>query len=148
MDGATQFIVFSIEGEDYGIDIQDIHEINRLKEISITEVPKTPDYVEGIINLRGEVVPIVDLRKRFNLPEKEADKDSRAVVVKLDKKMIGLIVDKVDEVITLMPGEIMPPPDEIKDIDSRYIQGVGKKGDKIITILDIKEILDTVEEGG
>lgn len=147
MNGAMQFIVFSIDKENYGIGIQDIHEIDRLKEISITEVPKTPDYVEGIINLRGEVVPIVDLRKRFELPYKEADKDSRAVVVKLDKKTIGLIVDNVDEVITLMPEEITLPPEEIKDIDSKYVKGIGKKNDKIITILDIKEILDADEEG-
>lgn len=148
MNEAMQFIVFSMEKEDYGIGIRDIYEINRLKEISITKVPKSPEYVEGIINLRGEIVPIVDLRKRFDLPSKEADKDSRAVIVKLDKKMIGMIVDKVDEVITLMPEEITPTPDEIKDIDSRYIKGVGKKGDKLITILDIKEILDKDEEGG
>lgn len=147
MEDTRQFIVFSMEKEDYGINIKEIHEINRPKEISITEVPRTPDFVEGIINLRGEVVPVIDLRKRFGLEPKEVDKESRIIVVRLEKKMIGFIVDSVNEVITFTKEEITLPPDEIKDIDSRYIHGVGKKDNMIVTLLDIQEIINSTEEG-
>jgi purine-binding chemotaxis protein CheW len=147
VDTERQFVVFNMEDEDYGIDIKDIHEIVRPKEILINPVPKTPAFVQGIINLRGEVVPIINLRSRFELSDKEISGDSRIIIVRLDRKMIGLTVDKVSEVIDIMSNEINPPPEETKDIHSRYIKGVGKKGDRLVTILDIKEVLNITEEG-
>lgn len=146
MDSPKQFVIFNMENEDYGIDITEIYEINRLKEVLITEVPKAPKFVEGMINLRGEVVPVINLRKRFGLPFKEYDNDTRIIIVKFENKMIGLIVDQVKEVVTLMNEDITPAPDEIRDINNKYVKGIGKKDKAIETILDIKEILNIVEE--
>lgn len=142
MEGLRQFVVFNMENEDYGIDIADIHEIDRPKEITIYKFPKAPDYVVGIINLRGEIVPIINLRKRFNLPNKEIDRDSRIIIVKLGKKMTGLVVDKVAKAVELMPEEISTTPEEMP-VSGLYVKSVGKKDSQIITILDIKAILNT-----
>lgn len=140
-----QYVVFELEAEEYGIDILNIHEINRLKEISISKVPKTPDFIEGIINLRGEVVPVIDLRKKFSLDAKAIEKESRIVIVKLKNKVVGLLVDSVSHVITLSDEDISPPPEEVK-VNSEYIVGLGKKNDRMIFILDIYKILDVKEE--
>lgn len=135
-----QYVVFDMNHEEYGIDIMRIHEINRLKEIHITQVPKVPDFIEGIINLRGEVVPIVNLRKKFGIPSKEIDKESRIVIVKAEHKSIGLLVDRVSHVVDLGTSEITSPPEEIQK-SCQYVIGLGKKGERIIFLLDIEKAL-------
>ncbi|WIF95813.1 chemotaxis protein CheW [Caminicella sporogenes] len=140
----NQYVVFSLCGEEYAIDILKVNEINRLKEIKITKIPKTPDYIDGIINLRGDVVPILNLRKKFHMKHRDIDKETRIVIVKIDSKIIGLLVDSVSHVLTLEEKEISPPPEEIK-ISSQYIVGVGKKGSRMIFILDIEKLFDSSE---
>lgn len=142
MGRAGQYIVFNIENEDYGINVLDIYEINRLRDISITPFPKAPYFVEGIINLRGEVVPVINLRKRFGLQPKDMNKESRIIITKLDKKIIGIIVDNITKTIDLLPKNISLTPEGV-NINNKYVKCVGKKGEEIITILDIKEVLDT-----
>lgn len=137
-----QYVVFSLGSEEYGLNILKVSEINRLKELEITKVPQTPNYIEGIINLRGDVVPILNLRRRFAIQHKELDKQTRIVVVKIDSKNIGLLVDSVSHVVTFEEEEFSPPPEEMA-IDSNYIMGVGKKGKRMVFLLDIDKLLNT-----
>ncbi|WP_432403414.1 chemotaxis protein CheW [Wukongibacter sp. M2B1] len=139
-----QYVVFSLGSEEYGLNILKVSEINRLKELEITKVPKTPEHIEGIINLRGDVVPVVNLRKRFNIEAKELDKQTRIVVVKIDSKNIGFLVDSISHVIAFDEEEFSPPPAEIT-IDSNYITGVGKKDTRMVFLLDIDKLLGTSE---
>ena len=141
----NQFVVFKLKDEEYAIDIIKTHEVNRLKEITITKVPKLPDFIEGIINLRGDVVPIVNLRKKFSLPSKIIDKKTRIVIVKVDNKFIGLLVDSVSNVLSFQEVEISPPPDEVK-MNCEYILGLGKKENRIVFLLDIDKILSINEQ--
>ncbi|AOT69770.1 chemotaxis protein CheW [Geosporobacter ferrireducens] len=141
----NQYVVFYLDNEEYAIDIVKIHEINRLKEITITRVPRVPHFIEGIINLRGEVVPIINLRKKFGIDPKNISKESRIVIVKIFNKVIGLLVDSVSHVLTFETVEIAPPPEEIK-ISCDYITGLGKKGKRMIFLLDIEKILHMEEQ--
>lgn len=136
-----QYVVFSLGSEEYGLNILKVSEINRLKELEITKVPKTHEYIEGIMNLRGDVVPVVNLRRRFNIELGNLDKQTRIVVVKINSKNIGLLVDSVSHVISFETEEFSPPPEEIT-IDSNYIMGVGKKEKRMIFLLDIDKVID------
>lgn len=141
-----QLVTFHLGEEEYGIDILMVHEIKRLKEIAITEVPRTPKFVEGIINLRGDVIPVIDLRVRFDLNENKSDKETRIIVVTLEKKYIGFLVDKVDEVINVSTNDIDLPPNEIVQVDTSFIQGIAKYKDRLVIILDVHSILTKKEE--
>ncbi len=141
-----QFVVFLLENQEYGIDIAQVHEIDRLKEIVISPVPKTPEFVEGIINLRGDVVPIIDLRKKLGMVPKEIDKSSRILIVKLTKKVIGLLVDGVSEVISVYESSISPTPEEISDVETKFINSVARTSDKrLILLINIDEVLSLEE---
>ena len=142
----NQFVVFQLDDQEYGIDIMQVYEINRLKEIAISPIPKTPKFVEGIINLRGEVVPVVDLRKKLELQNKSMDKKTRILIIKIDKKMVGLLVDAVREVIDILETDIAVPPEEVTDISTRYLTGVAKIGKRLVLLLNINEIILTVED--
>jgi len=140
MDAMNQFVVFKLGIEEYAVPILKVNEIIRLKGINITEVPNTHKYILGIINLRGEVVPIMDLRVRFNMEKKELDDNHRIIIVNMQDKKVGLLVDSVSEVVQIDGSEITLPPDEISDIDDKYITGVAKYQDRIFIILDIDVI--------
>lgn len=141
----NQYIVFQLDDQEYAIDIKQVHEINRLKEIVISPVPKTPDFVEGIINLRGEVVPVIDLRRKFELEKREIAKGTRILIVKIGNKMIGLLVDGVSEVVDIAEARISEPPEEICDINTKYINGVARLEKRLILLLDINEIMVSEE---
>jgi purine-binding chemotaxis protein CheW len=115
MENISQFVVFTVGIEEYAIPILRINEIIRLKGINITRVPSTQKYIVGIINLRGEVIPIMDLRLRFNMAEKELDNDHRIIIVNAQDKNIGLLVDSVSEVAQIEPDDIAQPPEEISN---------------------------------
>lgn len=137
MDNINQFVVFKIGIEEYAIPILKVNEIIRLKGINITEVPNTQKYVMGIINLRGEVIPIMDLKMKFNMPQKELHDSSRIIIVNIRDKSIGFMVDSVSEVAHIDQDDITQPPEEISDVNSKYITGVAKYKDRIFIILDI-----------
>lgn len=143
-DDLLQLVSFNLGKEEFAVDILKIQEINRMVEI--TKVPKSPDFVEGVINLRGKVIPIIDLRKRFGLPVTENTKQTRIVVVDVDKKIVGLIVDAVSEVLRLPTGTVEPPPPMVAGIDSEYISGVGKLEDRLLILLDLDKILSKDEK--
>ena len=130
-----------MEDEEYAVRILDVQEINRLKDLSINKIPKAPNHIKGLLNLRGEVIPVIDLRVEFNLPEKEMSKETRIIVVKVDKKAVGLLVDSVQHVLTFEQEAIGVPPEEVRT-SNNYISGVGKKNNRMFFVLDIQEIIE------
>lgn len=142
MDDLNQFVVFKLGIEEYAIPILKVNEIIRLKGISITEVPNTKKYIMGIVNLRGEVIPVLDLRLRFNMPKNQLDTSHRILIVRIQNKNIGFLVDSVSEVAQLITDDITEPPEEISDVNSRYITGVAKYKDRIMIILNIDMIME------
>jgi purine-binding chemotaxis protein CheW len=138
--GELQLVSFNIGSEEFGVDILKVQEINRMVEI--TKVPQAPHYVEGVINLRGKVIPIIDLRKRFSLELKETDKNTRIVVVDIGGNILGMIVDSVSEVLRLPANTIEPPPDLVTGINSEYINGVAKLEDRLLIFLDLSKVVD------
>lgn len=140
---ALQLVTFHVGDEEFGVDILRVREINRLMEI--TRVPHAPDFVEGVINLRGQVIPVVDLRKRFGLPAVARDKHARIVVVELTDKVMGFLVDSVSEVLRVPRNILEPAPSIAGGIDSRYIQGVVKLEDRLMILLDLHRLLNRGE---
>lgn len=140
----TQLVTFNLGKEEFAVPILQIQEINRL--VDITRVPKSPDFVEGVINLRGKVIPIIDLRKRFSLHQSDLGKYARIVVVNMDGRMVGLIVDSVSEVLRLPSDAIEPPPPVVAGIGSEYIKGLGKLEGRLLILLDLSKILTKEEK--
>jgi purine-binding chemotaxis protein CheW len=139
--GETQLVVFDLASEYYGVDIGDVREIIRMQ--NVTRVPGTPVYMEGVINLRGKVVPVVDLRKRLDLKVRQQTKESRIVVVDIGGKDVGVIVDGVTEVLRIPLSSVEPPSQMIANSDSAYIRGIAKLGDKLVILLDLDKVLAT-----
>lgn len=137
-----QLVTFKIEQEEYGVKIANVQEINRMTEV--TKIPRAPYYIEGIVNLRGNVIPALDLRRLFKLSEKQVTDASRIIIVDLDGKRTGIVVDSVSEVLRFEKSLIEAPPDVLSSgIDSDYVEGVGKLegGKRMILILDISKVL-------
>jgi len=135
----VQLVGFQLGNEEYGIDILKVKEINRVTEI--TKIPQSPEFVDGVINLRGNVIPIIDLRKRFHMPEREHDKQTRIVVGEIEGRTVGLVVDAVSEVLRLPASTIEPAPKLVSKGQADYITGVGKLEDRLLMLLDIDKIL-------
>lgn len=146
LEEINQFVVFKVGIEEYAVPILKVNEIIRLKGINITEIPNTYEYIIGIINLRGEVIPIMDLRLRFNMERKELDESHRIIIVNLQSKTVGLLVDSVSEVAQVKGEDISLPPEEISDLDNKYITGVAKHNDRLFIILDIDKIISDKAE--
>lgn len=140
-----QLVSFNLDREEFAIDILAVQEIIRM--VNITKVPKSPPFVEGVINLRGNIIPVIDLRKRFGMETREYSKETRIIVVDIDGNTIGLIVDSVSEVLRLPAGTVEPPPSVVSNIESEYINGVGKLDDRLLILLNLNKIL-TVHEIG
>ncbi len=142
-----RFVTFSIDNEDYGINIMEVQEINRVSKI--TRVPKAPSFIEGVINLRGEVIPVIDIRKRFEIKTKPIDERTRVIITDLSGKKTGLIVDRVNEVMGIPKSSIEPTPDIIlSSIGSEFLKGVGKvdDGKRMILIINVDKILSSEEK--
>ncbi len=138
-----QLVVFDLDDESYGINIESVREIIRLQEI--TNVPRTPDFVEGIINLRGKVIPVIDLRTRFGLSEQERDGETRIVNVDIAGHEIGMVVDAVREVLRISRDSVEPPSSVITTDDSGYLRGIAKLENRLILTLDLDQILTSEE---
>ncbi|HQT90581.1 MAG TPA: chemotaxis protein CheW [Candidatus Kryptobacter bacterium] len=139
-----QLVSFVIENEEFGVDILKVQEI--IRTVEITRVPKSPEFVEGVINLRGKIVPVVDLRKRFGIARKERDNETRIIVVELVDKVVGFLVDKVKEVIRVEKSIIEPPPELTTNISTNYITGVAKLQDRLLILLDLDRVLSSDEQ--
>jgi purine-binding chemotaxis protein CheW len=138
-----QLVSFNLGDEEFGVDILKVQEINRM--VAITRVPNTPAYVEGVINLRGKVIPIIDLRMRFGLDRKQEDKNTRIIVVEISGKIVGFVVDSVSEVLRIPKSVTEPPPPIVAGIEAEYITAVGKLEDRLLILLDLDKILSTEE---
>jgi len=138
-----KLVGFFLGSEEYAVDILKIKMIKLMQEI--THVPKALDFVEGVINLRGDIVPIIDLRKKLKLGESNRSEESKIIVIEIDDKLVGVIVDEVSEVIEIEESKISPPPQIIGGVESEYLTGVGKIGDRLLILLDLDKIL-TFEE--
>lgn len=138
----NQFVIFRLESQLYGIDIQSVQIIERIK--NIMRVPKTPQWVKGVLNLRGEIIPVLDLSTLFDLNVKNYDEDTRIIIVKIEDTMVGLIVDSVKEVVELENAEIELVQNIQGKMNNNYIQGVGKvqSEEAIVTLLNLKNIID------
>ncbi len=132
-------VTFRLGREEYGIEIASVQEIIRATDI--TPVPGAPSHVRGVINLRGKIIPVVDLRTRFSLPATEAGESQRIVVVELGQKRIGMLVDSVSQVIKVPAGVVEEMPEEATSIDENFIRGVGKLENRLIIILDLNRSL-------
>lgn len=137
---SRQFVVFKLENEEYGIDILRVREIKEM--VNITRVPKAAHFVKGVINLRGEVIPIVDLRKRFNLPKASNTDSTRIIIVSVDDMVVGLIVDSSSEVLEIGGDSIEEAPASVGSIDQGNIFGIGKVGQRLIILLDVAKIIN------
>jgi purine-binding chemotaxis protein CheW len=140
-----QLVVFDLAAEYYGVDIGDVREIIRMQVI--TRIPGAPKFVEGVINLRGKVVPVLDLRKRLNRQVKDQTKDSRIVVVHIEGNDVGVIVDGVTEVLRVPLSSIEPPSHMITDAESDYLRGIAKLETKLIILLDLNKALANIGSG-
>ncbi len=134
-----QLVGFKIGEEEFAVDILRVQEI--IKMIMMTKVPNTPEYVKGVINLRGRIIPVIDLRKRLGLKEKEADQNSRIIVVEIEENTIGFIVDEVSEVLRIPQSIIEPPPSMVGDVNANFITAVAKLENRLLILLDLEKIL-------
>jgi purine-binding chemotaxis protein CheW len=139
-----QLVTFKLGSEEFAVDILKVQEINKM--MNITKIPNAPAFIEGVINLRGKIIPIVDLRKRLGFKDQDYDKSTRIIVVELDGLVLGFIVDSVSEVLRIPENTIEPPPTMIAGIESEYIEGVGKVDDRLLILLELKKIFSSPEK--
>ncbi len=142
-DELLQLVTFSTGDEEFGVDILRVQEI--IRTMAITKVPKAPEFVEGVINLRGKVIPIIDLRRRFGLQPKSHDKHTRIIVIEINTMIVGFVVDSVSEVLRIPASTVEPPPPVVAGLESEYISGVGKLEDRLLILLDLDRLLSRAD---
>lgn len=140
----VQVVSFRLGGEEYGVDIAQVQEIIRMVEI--THVPRAPHFMEGVINLRGQLIPIIDLRTRFGMPRIDPTKSTRIVVTEIGNKRVGIVVDSVSEVLNIPIENVEEAPEMVAGVGTEYIQGVGKLGERLIIMLDLTMVISTEEK--
>lgn len=140
----VQVVSFRLGSEEYGVDISQVQEIIRLVEI--THVPRAPRFMEGVINLRGQLIPIIDLRTRFGMPRIAATKSTRIVVTEIGTKRVGIVVDSVSEVLNIPIEQVEDAPEMVAGVGTEYIQGVGKMNDRLIIMLDLTMVISSEEK--
>jgi len=138
-------VIFTLGDEYYAVDIGSVWEINTMQRI--THVPRSPHFIEGVINLRGEIIPVMDLRKRLGLAASAHDRNSRIMVTQTTHNRLGLIVDSVQEVLKI-PGNVIKPSTDLGTmIDEEFVRGVAQKDDRLIVLIDLQRLLDEDEQG-
>ncbi len=148
METGVQVVACTVEGEEYAIEIKIVQEIIRVLEI--TRVPHASPFISGVINLRGMVIPVMDLRKRFGLPPREPEETARIVVINWNREMVGVLVDSVSEVIWLPAQTVETPPSGTGGANTEFFSGIGKLGSRLLIMLDLEkifEINDSVSSG-
>lgn len=139
-----QLVIFELSKEQFGVEISTVESIIKMQ--TITKVPHAPVFIEGVTNLRGKVLPVIDLRKRFGMPQREITKDSRIVVVSIGETEMGMVVDGVSEVLTVSDTEIEPTPRMVTTIDSSFITGIAKVNDRLVILLDLAGVFSMEEK--
>lgn len=140
---SRQFVIFNLNQENFGVEITEVKEI--IKPVQIYKVPNTPEYIEGLINLRGKVHTVFNLRKKFSLPAREFDDNTKIIVVNVNSIMVGFIVDEVNEIIRVEDEDIEAAPQDITALNRRYISGIAKISEKIVILLDLARVLSAEE---
>ncbi|GAB6181422.1 chemotaxis protein CheW [Desulfotomaculum defluvii] len=135
-----KYLTFLLINEEFGLEIQYVTEIIGIQRI--TEVPDVPDYIKGVINLRGKVIPVMDVRLRFGAVAREYDERTCIIVIQVKGQPMGLIVDRVSEVLDIPKRDIEPAPSVRRSRENRYIQGMGKVGDRVKLLLDVEKLLE------
>ncbi len=143
-DTEMQLVIFKLGREEYGVSILQVQEIKRITDI--TRVPHTPEYIKGVINLRGSVLPVIDLKKRLNLPPAVSTEDTRIIIVKVQEISVGMIVDAVSEVLTMNQENIDAPDVVAGSISANYLSGVGKLENRLLILLNLEEIIGLGQE--
>lgn len=138
-DSLMQLVTFRLGEEEFGVQILVVNEIIRL--VQITQVPNAPAFIEGVINLRGKVLPVVGLRKRFKMPEVPLDSQSRIIVMELNQNVVGFLVDAVSEVLRIPESTVEQAPAVVAGIGSEYLEGVGKLDDRLLILLNLEALL-------
>jgi len=139
----TQWVTFRLANEKYGINVMRVQEVLRMTEIA--PVPGAPDYVLGIINLRGNVVTVIDTRRRFGLPEQEPDDQTRIVIIEAENQVVGILVDSVAEVADVVTSQVETAPNVGNDESSKYIQGVSSQEGELLILVDVNKLLSDEE---
>jgi purine-binding chemotaxis protein CheW len=139
----NQLVVFNIGNESYGVEIDSVESIIKMQDI--TKLPHAPEFVEGVTNLRGSVVPIVDLRKRFGLEFAEPTRDTRIMIINMGGSLVGMVVDSVTQVVRISEDAIEPPPQMSVTANSVFIKGIAKYDNMLIILLDLKKVLSNEE---
>jgi purine-binding chemotaxis protein CheW len=139
-----QLVIFDLAQESFGVDISSVESIIKMQ--AITKIPHAPGFVEGITNLRGKVLPVIDLRKRFGLPGREPDNNSRIIIILINDTQMGMVVDGVSEVLTIMDENIEPTPPMVSTVDSAFITGIAKLEGRLVILLDLARVLSTQEQ--
>jgi len=134
-----QLVSFNLGSEEFGIDILKVQEIIRL--INITKIPNSPEFIEGVINLRGRVIPVISLRIKLGMQKIEYSNSTRIIVVEISNNIVGFVVDGVSEVLRIPANITEPPPSMVAGVDSEYITAVGKLEDRLLILLDLEKIL-------
>jgi purine-binding chemotaxis protein CheW len=143
MGAELKVIVFALADEEYGVEVEKVKTIERM--MPMTRVPKTYSFVKGVINLRGVVVPVIDLRGRFGLPEQDYTDNSRIVIIAVNDMEVGLIVDSANDVIDVDSDSIQDPPEIVGGVRAKYLQGVAKLGERLLVLLNLQEVLNKGE---
>lgn len=140
---AIKAVIFQLKDEEYGVDVQQVQSIERM--LHITRVPKMPDFVKGVINLRGVVTPIIDLKERFSIETTDYTESTRIIIVQVEDKEVGLIVDSANDVIDIPTDKIEQPPEVVGRIESDYIRGVAKLEERLLILLNLNKVLNSEE---
>lgn len=140
---ANQFVVFQLEEELYGVDIHQVRGIEKV--LPLTRVPNAPSYVKGVCNLRGSVIPVIDLKERLSLTKTLDEKNAKIIIINVGKNTVGMTIDGANDVVSIDPKEIEPSPSLVSGIDAEFIQGVAKISNRLLVILDLERIL-TVDQ--
>ncbi len=140
----NQLVVFDLADEHYGVDIGAVESIIKMQPI--TGVPHASSFVEGVTNLRGAVLPVIDLRKRFGLPVRDATKDTRIVVVEMNGETVGMIVDAVSEVMSVPDENVEPPPSIVSTVEAVFITGIAKMDERLVILVDLNQVLNIEEQ--
>jgi purine-binding chemotaxis protein CheW len=138
-----KFLTFFLAGEEYGLEILKVHEI--IGMLPITRVPRTPEYIRGVINLRGKVIPIMDLRRKFGMPREADAQETCMIVVQIQGVQLGIVVDQVSEVANVVATDIEPPPSFGADVPTDFLLGLGKAQGRVRLLLDIDRVLSSQE---
>jgi purine-binding chemotaxis protein CheW len=141
---SESFILFELAGTQYALRSRDIQQLEMLTQV--TPVPNAPEFVDGVVSVRGHVIPAVNLRARFGFPRKAADLRSRLLVVKTSDREIGMVVDSAREFISIEPDSIQPPPEGVGGMSGKYLEGIAQVGDRLVLILDAQQIIDAPVE--